>query len=110
MILQKHILEHVRLKAEEATEAELFMAYGKDPDAPATWINKAMLEPFDLAKTIAEDPGKHKDVAERVNALGREMPKLVREGLHAAHEIHQQRLESVALAAQHADGPRRVSA
>jgi hypothetical protein len=32
MILQKHILEHVRLKAEEATEAELFMAYGKDPD------------------------------------------------------------------------------
>ena len=85
-----------------ASIRELAKAYGKDPDAPATWINKAMLEPFDLAKTIAEDPGKHKDVAERVNALGREMPKLVREGLHAAHEIHQQRLESVALAAQQA--------
>jgi hypothetical protein len=30
--LQKHIFEHVRLKAEEDTEAELFMQYGSDPD------------------------------------------------------------------------------
>jgi hypothetical protein len=30
--IQKHIFEHVRLKAEEAVEAELFMQYGTDPD------------------------------------------------------------------------------
>ena len=30
--VQKHIFEHVRLKAEEAVEAELFMQYGTDPD------------------------------------------------------------------------------
>ena len=30
--LQKHIFDHVRLKAEEAVEAELFMQYGTDPD------------------------------------------------------------------------------
>jgi hypothetical protein len=30
--LQKHIFEHIRLKAEEATEAELFQQYGTDPD------------------------------------------------------------------------------
>jgi hypothetical protein len=31
MALQKHILEHVRLKAEEDTEVELFKQYGMDP-------------------------------------------------------------------------------
>ena len=30
--LQKHILEHVRIKAEEDTEAELFLQYGVDPE------------------------------------------------------------------------------
>jgi hypothetical protein len=30
--LQKHIFEHVRLKAEESVEAELFTQYGTDPD------------------------------------------------------------------------------
>jgi hypothetical protein len=32
MELQKHVLEHVRIKAEEDTEAELFLQYGMDPD------------------------------------------------------------------------------
>lgn len=30
--MQKHIFEHIRLKAEEATEAELFQQYGTDPE------------------------------------------------------------------------------
>ena len=38
--LQKHILEHVRLKAEEDTEAELFMQYGSDPDMMISAIQK----------------------------------------------------------------------
>ena len=29
--LQKHVFEHIRLKAEEDVEAELFKQYGADP-------------------------------------------------------------------------------
>ena len=32
MALQKHIFDHMRLKAEEFVEAELFRQYGTDPD------------------------------------------------------------------------------
>ncbi len=85
-----------------ASIVELAKAYGKDPNAPATWINNAMLEPFGYAKAIAEDTGKQKDIAERVNALGREMPKLVREGLHAAREVHWPKFESLIAAGQQA--------
>ena len=40
MELQKHVLQHVRLKAEEAVEAELFMSYGTDPDRMVSAIQK----------------------------------------------------------------------
>ncbi len=40
MMLQKHVLEHVRLKAEEMVEAELFMEYGTDPDRMVSAIQK----------------------------------------------------------------------
>ena len=33
IILQKHILEHISIQAEEAVEAELFKQYGTDPDS-----------------------------------------------------------------------------
>ena len=39
-LLQQHILEHVKLKAEEAVEAELFQAYGTDPDRMVSAIQK----------------------------------------------------------------------
>jgi len=38
--LQQHILEHMRLKAEEQTEAELFLQYGKDPKDLVSSIQK----------------------------------------------------------------------
>jgi hypothetical protein len=38
--LQKHILQHVRLKAEEDTEAELFKDYGNDPDHMVSEIQR----------------------------------------------------------------------
>jgi hypothetical protein len=40
MELQKHILDHVRLKAEEDVEAELFQMYGTDPDRMVSVIQK----------------------------------------------------------------------
>jgi hypothetical protein len=38
--LQKHILDHLRLKAEEDVEVELFKAYGNDPDRMVSAIQK----------------------------------------------------------------------
>jgi len=38
--LQKHILEHVRVKAEEDVEAELFLQYGVDPDGMISDIQR----------------------------------------------------------------------
>ena len=40
MMLQKHILEHIRLKAEEDVEADLFKLYGTDPDRLVSAIQK----------------------------------------------------------------------
>jgi hypothetical protein len=40
MMLQKHILEHIRLKAEEDVEADLFKMYGTDPDRLVSAIQK----------------------------------------------------------------------
>ena len=39
-ILQQHTLEHVRLKAEEFVEAEIFRNYGTDPDGMVSTIQK----------------------------------------------------------------------
>ena len=39
-ILQQHVLEHIRLKAEEFVEAELFRNYGTDPDRMVSAIQK----------------------------------------------------------------------
>jgi hypothetical protein len=41
--LQKHIFEHIRLKAEEATEAELFQQYGTDPDKIVSALQREAL-------------------------------------------------------------------
>ncbi len=54
MTLQKHILEHVRLKAEEATEAELFMAYGKDPDRMVSDLQREAMVALKIAMFMQE--------------------------------------------------------
>jgi hypothetical protein len=41
--LQKHILEHVRVKAEEDTAAELFLQYGTDPDRMVSDLQREAL-------------------------------------------------------------------
>jgi len=38
--LMKHVLEHIRLKAEETVEAELFMQYGTDPDKMVSMLQR----------------------------------------------------------------------
>lgn len=41
--LMKHVLEHIRLKAEETVEAELFMQYGTDPDQMISALQREAL-------------------------------------------------------------------
>lgn len=53
-ILQKHILQHVRIKAEEDVEAELFRAYGTDPDRMVSVIQKEGMIALKVAQGMAD--------------------------------------------------------
>jgi hypothetical protein len=52
--LQKHILDHVRLKAEEDVEADLFKAYGTDPDRMVSAIQKEGMVAIKIAVYMQE--------------------------------------------------------
>ena len=52
--LQKHILEHIRLKAEEDVEAELFKAYGSDPDKMISLIQREGMVAMKVAQYMQE--------------------------------------------------------
>ena len=54
MELQKHILSHVRLKAEENAEAELFMAYGTDPDRMVSDLQREAMVALRVAQYMEE--------------------------------------------------------
>jgi hypothetical protein len=53
-ILQKHILQHVRIKAEEDVEVELFKAYGTDPDRMVSVIQKEGMIALKIAQYMAD--------------------------------------------------------
>ena len=52
--LQKHILQHIRLKAEEATEAELYMEYGEDPDNMISELQREAMVSIKIAEGMME--------------------------------------------------------
>jgi hypothetical protein len=52
--LQKHIFEHIRLKAEEATEAELFQQYGTDPDKLVSALQREAMIAIKVAEYYQE--------------------------------------------------------
>ncbi len=52
--LQKHILEHMRLKAEEDVEVDLFKAYGNDPDGMVSAIQKEGMVAIKIAVYMQE--------------------------------------------------------
>jgi hypothetical protein len=54
MELQKHILSHVRLKAEEDAEAQLFMAYGTDPDRMVSDLQREAMVALRVAQFMEE--------------------------------------------------------
>jgi hypothetical protein len=53
-ILQKHVLQHVRIKAEEDVEVELFKAYGTDPDRMVSVIQKEGMIALKIAQYMAD--------------------------------------------------------
>jgi len=54
MVLQQHVLEHVRLKAEEDVEADLFKLYGTDPDRMVSAIQKEGMVAIKVAQYMQE--------------------------------------------------------
>ena len=54
LLLQRHILDHVRLKAEEDVEAELFKLYGVDPDRMISLIQKEGMVALKIAQYMKE--------------------------------------------------------
>jgi hypothetical protein len=55
--LQKHVLQHVRLKAEEDTEAALFADYGSDPDNMVSALQREAMVAVKVAEYMMELKG-----------------------------------------------------
>jgi len=54
MMLQQHILDHIRIKAEEDVEADLFKLYGTDPDQMVSAIQKEGMVAIKVATYLQE--------------------------------------------------------
>jgi hypothetical protein len=52
--LQKHIFDHIRLKAEEDTEAELFKQYGTDPEGTVSSLQREAMIATKVAQGFQE--------------------------------------------------------
>ena len=52
--LQKHIFDHIRLKAEEEVEAELFQQYGTDPDRLVSSLQREAMVAIKVAQGFQE--------------------------------------------------------
>jgi len=52
--MQKHIFDHIRLKAEEATEAELFTQYGTDPESMVSALQREAMVAIKTAEYYQE--------------------------------------------------------
>ena len=70
MTLQRHILDHMRIKAEEDVEADLFKAYGTDPDRMVSQIQKEGM----VALRIAQYMKDVRDMQDQLSGGGGEDP------------------------------------
>ena len=52
--LQKHVLDHIKLKAEEDAEAELFQEYGNDPDKMVSDMQREALVSLKVSEYMME--------------------------------------------------------
>jgi hypothetical protein len=70
ILLQKHIFEHIKLKAEEAVEAELFQQYGTDPDKMVSALQREALIALKCAQYFQEV----KELQKQLSGEGQEPP------------------------------------
>jgi len=68
--LLKHLLEHIRLKAEEEVEAELFTQYGTDPDRMVSALQREAMVAIKVA-TLYEEM---KAMQDELSGAGQEEP------------------------------------
>jgi hypothetical protein len=61
--LQKHIFDHIRLKAEEDTEVELFQQYGTDPEKMVSALQREAMIATKVAKGFQEVKKLQEDMA-----------------------------------------------
>jgi len=54
MQLQKHILDHVKTKAEEDTEAEIFKSYGTDPEGMVSDLQREAMIAIKVVENLKE--------------------------------------------------------
>jgi hypothetical protein len=52
--LQKHVMEHVKLKAEEDAEAQLFREYGSDPDRMVSDMQREAMVSLNIAQYLMD--------------------------------------------------------
>jgi len=71
--LQKHVLEHIRLKAEEEVEAELFRQYGVDPDR----LVSAMQREAMVATKVADHMQKLRELQQQLSGEANQTDPLV---------------------------------
>ena len=68
MMLQKHVLDHIRLKAEEDVEAELFKMYGTDPDKLVSALQREGMVAMKVAVFMQET----KDLQAKLSGEGQQ--------------------------------------
>jgi hypothetical protein len=127
--LQKHVLEHIRLRAEEDMEVELFKQYGTDPDRMVSAIQKegmiainiaiGMKEVREMQDKLAGGEGsdplvqiKEKEIAQRAEAdkarIGMDQKRLALEQQKAqqTNQINMQKLQLQQVKASQPQQPR----
>lgn len=106
MELQKHILQHVRLKAEESVEAELFMAYGTDPDRMVSAIQKEGMVAIKCAQFMQEV----KDIQNQLMGGGQPDPVVALKEQELAQRAQKDQMDAAAKQAQQAIDREKIQA
>jgi hypothetical protein len=94
--LQQHVMEHIRLKAEETVEAELFQAYGNDPDRMVSAIQKEGM----VALKIAQYMKDMRDLQDQLNGGGEQPDPLIELKKQELEQRAQNDQQKLALEAQ----------
>jgi len=71
--LQKHIFDHIRLKAEEDVEAELFKQYGTDPERMVSALQREAM----IAVKVAQGFQEVKKLGEELSGAGNQEDPLI---------------------------------